>query len=173
MKEPAVTVEVWLRGPVDGIDALLMPAAHAFLQVREDVETLLEGLSIAQIWHRPGTSASMGYHALHLAGATDRLLTYARGASLTEAELLAMRAREREADALPASEIIARTRAAMDAALTQLRAIDTATLTDPREVGRQKLPSTVLGLIFHAAEHATRHAGQMATLRRVIPELEN
>jgi uncharacterized damage-inducible protein DinB len=30
------------------------------------------------------------------------------------------------------------------------------------------LPSTVLGLLFHAAEHTTRHAGQIATLVRVV-----
>ena len=35
------TPEVWLRGPVDGYDALVMPAVHALLQVREDLHRLL------------------------------------------------------------------------------------------------------------------------------------
>jgi uncharacterized damage-inducible protein DinB len=43
-------------------------------------------------------------------------------------------------------------------------------LTDPREVGKKLLPSTVLGLIAHAAEHAYRHCGQIATLRQVVGE---
>ena len=30
-------------------------------------------------------------------------------------------------------------------------------------VGRAGLPTTVLGLLFHAAEHSTRHAGQAIT----------
>jgi hypothetical protein len=39
---------------------------------------------------------------------------------------------------------------------------------DFRGVGRAQLPSTVLGLLFHAAEHTQRHAGQVATTRRVV-----
>jgi len=35
-------------------------------------------------------------------------------------------------------------------------------------VGRQRLPSTVLGLLYHAAEHATRHAGQAATTTTIL-----
>ena len=32
--------EVWLRGPVEGYEPLLMPAVHALLQAREDLEHL-------------------------------------------------------------------------------------------------------------------------------------
>jgi uncharacterized damage-inducible protein DinB len=52
---------------------------------------------------------------------------------------------------------------AIDRALQQLRTTDPATLLEPRGVGRARLPSTVLGLLFHAAEHTQRHAGQVAT----------
>jgi uncharacterized damage-inducible protein DinB len=69
---------------------------------------------------------------------------------------------------LDGAALAARVDAAMTAALDQLRATPEATLLAAREVGRQKLPSNVLGLIFHAAEHATRHAGQIATIRRVL-----
>ncbi len=64
--------------------------------------------------------------------------------------------------------LVAVVEAAIDRGLTQIRSTARDTLTDAREVGRQRLPSTVLGLIFHAAEHATRHAGQIATLRRIV-----
>ncbi|MGH7497555.1 MAG: hypothetical protein ACREL3_01755 [Gemmatimonadales bacterium] len=37
----------------------------------------------------------------------------------------------------------------------------------PREVGRKRLPSTTLGLVFHAAEHSSRHAGQIVTLAHI------
>jgi uncharacterized damage-inducible protein DinB len=159
--------EIWLTGPVDGVDPLLMPVAHAFLQVRAELPRLLEGLSIDDIWRRPGASAAIGFHALHLAGATDRLLTYARGESLSESQLADARA-EKAVDALDAAAIVRRVEAAVDAALAQIRATSAADLATPREVGRQRLPSTVLGLLFHAAEHATRHAGQIATLRRIV-----
>ena len=36
-------------------------------------------------------------------------------------------------------------------------------LLDERKVGRAGLPATVLGLLFHAAEHTTRHVGQAIT----------
>lgn len=159
--------EVWLSGPIEDIDPLLMPAAHAFLQVRAEVPVLLDGLSTAQIWARPGASASMGFHAIHLGGATDRLMTYARGEQLSDAQLVAAREEKGVGD-LDAAQIMARVNAAIDAALGQIRGTPATALTDSRLVGRQRLASTVLGIIFHAAEHATRHAGQMATLKRIV-----
>jgi hypothetical protein len=41
-------------------------------------------------------------------------------------------------------------------------------LTDERHVGRARLPSTVIGLLFHGAEHTQRHAGQVATLVKML-----
>jgi hypothetical protein len=159
--------EIWLTGPVEGVDPLLMPAAHSFLQVRAEIAGLLEGLSVEQLWHTPGTSAAIGFHAVHLAGATDRLLTYARGEQLSAMQLNAAKA-EGPAGGQDASQLTATVVAAMDAAVEQVRRTMPAELSDARAVGRQRLPSTVLGLISHAAEHATRHAGQIATLRRIV-----
>ena len=52
--------EVWLRGPVDSVPALLQPVAHALLQAREDVTALVAGLPAARLWDRPGGAASAG-----------------------------------------------------------------------------------------------------------------
>jgi hypothetical protein len=161
--------EVWLKGPIAGVPAVLMPAAHSFLQVKEELPGLLAGLTTEQIWRKPGASTSIGFHAVHLAGATDRLLTYARGEQLTPAQIEASKA-ERTLNGLSADELISCVADAMDRAVQQLRSTSSAIIGEPREVGRQRLPSTVLGLLFHAAEHATRHAGQMATLRNVLRE---
>jgi uncharacterized damage-inducible protein DinB len=160
-------MEAWLTGPVPGVTAVLMPAAHSFVQVKQELSELLVGLSVDEIWQTPGGSTSIGFHALHLAGATDRLLTYARGEQLSAAQVEATRA-ERTVTGLTAEDIIARVSGAMDAALDQLRRTSHDSVGEPREVGRQRLPSTVLGLLFHAAEHSTRHMGQIATLRKVI-----
>src|SRR5262245_11673143 len=35
--------ELWLRGPIAGVDPLLMPAAHALLQTYADVEQAVAG----------------------------------------------------------------------------------------------------------------------------------
>src|SRR3954465_4780841 len=75
--------EVWLRGPIDGIQPLLQPAAHTIVQVGEDVLPIVQDLTPAQLWARPGNAASIGFHLAHLPGSLDRLLTYSRGESLT------------------------------------------------------------------------------------------
>jgi uncharacterized damage-inducible protein DinB len=41
-----------------------------------------------------------------------------------------------------------------------IRALDPATLAEPRAVGRKQLPTTVIGLLVHIAEHTQRHVGQ-------------
>jgi uncharacterized damage-inducible protein DinB len=64
--------------------------------------------------------------------------------------------------------LIARFSAGLDAAIAYLRVVPTDSLLRSREVGRKRLPSTTLGLIFHAAEHSARHAGQIVTLTRVL-----
>lgn len=161
--------EVWLRGPVVGIIPILQPAAHALLQVREDVIAAVTGLKPEQLWARPGGAAAIGYHVLHVPGSTDRLLTYSRGAPPSK-EQLAMLAAERTAhdDAPPLDELVPRFATSIDAAIDYLRTVGEADVLVPREVGRQRLPSTTIGLIFHAAEHAARHAGQIVTLRAVV-----
>jgi hypothetical protein len=159
--------EAWMTGPVDGVPALLMPAAHSFVQVKQELPTLLEGLTVEQLWKTPGASTSIGFHAMHLAGATDRLLTYARGEQLSDEQVRVARG-ERELGGLSAADLVAHVQGAMDRALDQLRGTPSAIINEPREVGRQRLPSTVLGLLFHAAEHATRHVGQIATLRKIV-----
>jgi len=63
-------LEVWQRGPIEGVPPLLMPVAHALLQAREDVDRALAGLTIEQIWARPGGAASAGFHVRHLGGST-------------------------------------------------------------------------------------------------------
>jgi uncharacterized damage-inducible protein DinB len=161
--------EPWLRGPVDGVPELLQPAAHALLHVREDIARSLSGLPTPKLWQPVGQGSSVGFHTRHVIGSLDRLLTYARGAQLSESQKAALKA-EIEPGTPPedAASLTARVAAAIDAAIDELRATPEATLRDHRGVGRSQLPSTVIGLLFHAAEHAQRHAGQIATTVRVL-----
>lgn len=161
--------EVWLRGPVPGIAPALQPAAHALLQALEDVERALAPLSAAELWATPGGAPSVGFHVLHLAGSVDRLCTYAAGAPLSDAQREELRWEKDPGSPPPTGEaLLARCRALVDRALTQLRATPAGTLTEPRGVGRAQLPSTVGGLLFHAGEHAQRHAGQVVTTARIV-----
>lgn len=163
------TREAWLRGPVPGVPALLMPAAHAVLHASEDAQRALHGLDADAVWERPGGAPSVGYHVRHLIGALDRLFTYARGEALSEPQRAVLSAESGDPDPPPDGNALADDIARAAArAIDQLRATDAAALLDPRGVGRQQAPSTVLGLLFHGAEHAARHAGQAITTSRIV-----
>lgn len=161
--------EVWLRGPISDVPALLQPVAHSLLQSREELHATLAGLSPGDVWITPGGAASVGFHARHAAGSLDRLFTYARGEQLNAAQKAALAA-EGQPDLRPqvVAGLLAEFDAAVERALAQLRTTDESTLTQVRSVGRGRLPSTVVGLLFHAAEHTQRHMGQLMTTARVI-----
>jgi len=160
--------EAWQRGPLPGVPPLLQPVAHALVQVGEDARRALGTLPDDVLWARPAGVAAAGFHLRHIAGVVDRLFTYARGESLSEAQLAHLAA-EGDATALPndATSLLAALDAAIARALDQLRATDERTLADPRTIGRARLPTTVTGLLTHAAEHASRHVGQLIVTARV------
>ncbi len=162
-------LEPWLRGPVPGVPALLQPAAHAFVMAQEDVERAVQGLHPDELWAEPGGAASVGFHIAHLSGATDRLLTYAQGERLNDAQKAKLRAERPAPDARPTLEqLLADWRATVAVTLRQLSEMPEDSLLTPRFVGRAQLPSTVLGLVFHAAEHASRHTGQIVTTCKIL-----
>ncbi len=161
--------EPWLRGPLTGIPAGLQPAAHALVMALEDIEAAVHDVSLDELWLHPGGAASLGFHLMHLAGSTDRLLTYARGDSLSGDQKVMLAAEQAGAEPRPTlAELLEGWRARVDSALEQLAATPEATFAEPRYVGRARLPTTVLGLLFHAAEHAQRHLGQIVTTAKFV-----
>lgn len=165
--------EVWLRGPVADVPPLLQPVAHGLLQCREEIQAHVAGLTPGQLWMRPSGAPSIGFHVRHAAGSLDRLFTYARGEALSADQHAALRT-EGEPDLGPdaAGALVRAFDAGIERALGQLRSTSEAALPDPRGVGRAQLPSTVLGLLFHAAEHTQRHVGQVVTTVRVVGAAE-
>jgi hypothetical protein len=158
--------EVWLRGALPDWPGVLMPAAHSLMQVREEIE-IARSLSSLQLSARPAGVASVAYHLKHIAGSLDRLLTYAEGRSLSDEQLrtLAEEGTDRESDPF---RLVQDTQTSIDRALYRIQATPLESLESGRAVGRRRLPSTVLGLIIHAAEHAQRHAGQLVTTVRIV-----
>lgn len=160
--------EVWLRGPIPGVPALLQPVAHALLQAREEVEALMENFPDELLWTRPGGVASAGFHLQHLTGVQDRLFTYARGEALNASQLEYLESEGRELiPARTSRDLVAAFNRQVEKSLKELRVTDERTLTQPRVVGRGQLPSTVLGLLVHAAEHTQRHVGQLLVTVRI------
>jgi uncharacterized damage-inducible protein DinB len=148
-----------MRGPIAGVDPLLAPLLYTFQQAREDLRRWTEGLSDRQLWATPHGFGSVGFHMRHIAGSTDRLMTYLQG-RLLNAEQLATLQAEKDPAGAGRDELLALVDAAFENAETVVRGLDPATLREPRGVGRRQLPTTVIGLLVHIAEHTQRHIGQ-------------
>ena len=162
-------VPPWLRGPVAGIIPLLQPVAHALIDADEDVSKALATLNAEQIRRKPGNAAPLAFHVKHAMGSLDRLFTYARGESLSEAQLAALSAEKpMDVSGFTAEGLSLEFSAAVERAMAQLRATKESDLLTQREVGRAKLPSNTVGLLFHAAEHTARHVGQIVTTSKLL-----
>lgn len=160
--------EVWLRGPLANIPALVQPVAHALLQAQEEIHELMNDFPMELLWQRPADVASPAFHLQHIAGVLNRLFTYAAGQPLTVQQLDYLKAEGVQADGITITSLLAHLDAQITSSLEFLKAIDETKLTEPRGVGRQQLPSTVLGLLFHGAEHTMRHTGQLHVTVRVL-----
>lgn len=164
---PTTLPEYWLRGPVEGIPLLLQPVAHALLQARAEIHTLMSDFEDADLWVKPAEKASVGFHLQHLTGVLDRLCTYARGESLSSEQLHYLKSEGAPVET-SAALLVERFDQQVEAALQQLKETNSENLLDFRGVGRQQLPSTVQGLLFHAAEHTMRHLGQLLMTVAVV-----
>lgn len=165
----AQPTEVWQRGPVAGIPPLLQPVAHALLQAREEINEYLKEFPSEQLWERPAGVASVGFHLQHLSGVLDRVFTYALGNRLSE-EQFAWLAREGKdiPEKYSTAELLRKFDKQVDLALKQLSLTGEHSLTEFRGIGRAGLPSTVIGLLFHAAEHTMRHVGQLLVTAAIL-----
>lgn len=161
--------EPWLRGPIAGMPAMVMPAAHALMQAAEDVPLAVRGLTTAQLWALPGGAAAVGFHLRHLAESIDRLLTYARGEMLTDAQFETLDAEPFD-DGRSADDLASAAVAAIERAIETMRDTPPGTYLDVRGVGRRRLPTTVFGLLVHIAEHTQRHVGGIIATAKVVRE---
>jgi uncharacterized damage-inducible protein DinB len=167
-------MEVWLRGALPGVPPLLQPVAHALLQANEEIGDLMKDFPDELLWQRPAGVASPAFHLQHIPGVLDRLFSYSNGETLTADQLHALKAEGVQNESLTKDFLVNAVNNKIHTVVRELAAIDETTLTDIRTVGRQQLPSTKLGLIFHAAEHTMRHTGQLhVTVKVLIDQQKN
>ena len=162
--------EVWQCGPIENIPALLQPVAHALLQAGNELTEMMQGFPDALLWHRLAGTASPAFHLQHLSGVLDRVFTYARNETLTEEQLDFLAKEGKENDSISVGYLVAQFKTQVALALQQLSATDTNTLTEARYIGRKKIPTTTIGLLFHAAEHTMRHTGQLYVTVKVLKD---
>ncbi len=156
-------LEPWLRGTLTEFDAVRRQVLHALELAGEDVERWCAGLTDEQLQTRPAGVAPLVFHLRHMARSLDRLLTYAEGNELSPAQLHAL-----ATELAPGAEGLAEFRLGLRAAMERVKAIAPESFQERRCVGRERLPTTVGGLLVHCAEHTQRHVGQAITTAKIV-----
>jgi uncharacterized damage-inducible protein DinB len=136
--------------------------------VREDLAHYTEGLSTDDVWRRTGALPSLGFHLRHIAHSVDRLVTYLCREQLSDDQITTLKQESDPGATL--AELLAEIDAHLRDAEQRIRSIDAAALQEPRYIGKKRLPSTVLGLLVHIAEHTQRHLGQAITTAKLARE---
>lgn len=164
-----MSTEAWLSGPIQGIPALLMPVAHSLVQTKHDLRAVASGLTDAELWQSPGGAASIGFHLRHIAGSADRLLTYAQGHALSAGQLAALKVEQDTGEPRPgAGQLLDDIDTVIGRVLAEVRSTPDDQLSALRHVGRARIPSTTIGLLFHIAEHTQRHVGQVIATEKIL-----
>jgi len=160
--------EPWLSGPVAGVSVELQPVAHELLFAKEELDRIFPMLRDEHVWQTPNGAASIGYHVRHCSGSTLRMLTYARGDSLSDEQFQQLAAEKMPDPSLSAADLLRIAQGAIDEALAFVKTVDSSQVDEVRLVGRRKLTSSVRGLAYEIALHTSRHIGQIATTARVV-----
>ncbi|UZD23430.1 DinB family protein [Algoriphagus halophytocola] len=165
--------EVWLRGPLPDYPSALQPIAHAILQAQEEIHRLMEDFPSELLWEKPAGLASPAFHLQHIAGVLNRMATYARAEPLTAVQFAYLKSEGVKNQEFTTAVLIQNLDLYISQFLEVLKQTNPDTLNEFRGVGRAKLPSTVGGLLFHAAEHMQRHFGQLLVTVKVILSEQN
>lgn len=158
--------EPWLRGPIAGVDPVVAPLLMSFQMAKDDLAKFTEGLSPEELWRRLDNIPSVGFQLRHIAGSVDRLSTYLRGELLSPEQMDRLRSESQPGAGL--DELLSAVGDSFAACEEIVRQFDRASLTEIRTVGRKALPTTVIGLIVHIAEHTQRHVGQAVTTAKLV-----
>lgn len=161
--------EFWQCGPIENVPALLQPVAHALLEVGAEVSLIMQGFPENLLWEKPAGVASPAFHLQHINGVIDRLFTYARKELLSNEQMHALSLEgDEEKSSSSMQQMISKLDERISFAIEELKTIDPGTLTDARGVGRKQIPTTLIGLYFHAAEHSMRHVGQLLVTVKIL-----
>jgi uncharacterized damage-inducible protein DinB len=132
----------------------------------EDTAKWCGALDDRELHARPFHLPSIAFQLRHIARSLDRFCCYAEGAPLTEQQLQALAAEMDPAGTR--QSIFEELRESLQTTRNRLDAIIRQPLDQPIKIGRKGLPTTLAGLLIHAAEHTQRHVGQAITTAKVI-----
>jgi len=158
--------EPWLRGTLTDVPAVPRAVLHALELAGKDLHKWCRGLTDIQLNARPAGIAPVAFHLRHIARSLDRLLTHAEGAALTESQIAAINT-EMESGAT-SQELFAELDASLGRSAVRVRELAAGDLAAVRTVGKRQLPTTLGGLLIHAADHTQRHVGQAITTAKLV-----
>jgi len=159
-------IEPWLRGTHTDLDPTRRAVLHALELAQEDLQRWCAPLDTTQLEASAYNLPSTAIQLRHIARSLDRLMAYAEGKALTEAQLQALKS-EHIATEDPLYECLT----GIDQAIQRLLTFTPEDFEKPRTVGRAALPTTVASLLIHIAEHTQRHVGQAITTAKLIQAL--
>ena len=159
-------VEPWLRGTLGDSPAIGRAVLHALELAREDLHHWAGSLTDEQLNCSIGGVAPVAFHLRHIARSLDRLLTYAEGTPLSDAQKEALRGEL--AEGATSSEIFAEFDAALERSAARVRVLCLGDLEQARYVGGKRLPTSLGGLLVHVADHTQRHVGQAITTAKIV-----
>ncbi|HEV8084731.1 MAG TPA: DinB family protein [Chitinophagaceae bacterium] len=104
----------------------------------------------------------------------DRLFTYAKSKPLSEIQLHSLSI-EGDQSKTPSGldQLVQLFNKQVDLSIHELSQVDISALTDTRTIGRKQIPTTLIGLYVHAAEHTMRHIGQLHVTIKVLEAASN
>ena len=164
--------EPWLRGiKSPDLHPAFQPIVDAWAGALEDCQRYLSGFNDRYLWTKPAGMASVGFHLEHMRGVIDRLLTYSEQKSLSSEQFRFLQEEGQEKAGISSRQLLAQLEETIHAGHDRLVGLSNEDMAATRTVGRRQLPSTLIGLCFHSAEHITRHTGALIVTARVVPLL--
>ena len=158
--------EPWLRGTLSDVPVLQRALLHSLEMAREDTARWCRGLDDRELHARPFQLPSVAFQLRHIARSLDRFCSYAEGTPLTAAQFAALAS---EMDATGTKEsIFSELDESLEKTRQRLEVIVRQPPDLPVSIGRKALPTTLTGLLVHAAEHTQRHVGQAITTAKLI-----
>jgi uncharacterized damage-inducible protein DinB len=163
-----MNMEPWMEGGITDLDPLRAGVLYSFRHASRDVSEWIARVDEEKLQIRYGQLASAASQVRHIAGSVDRLVTYAAGHQLSEAQLQQLRLEEGR----PATRaaLLEELGSALSSAEARIRSFDPASYSVIREIGRRRVPVPLGVLLVHIAEHTQRHVGQLIMTIKVMRE---
>jgi uncharacterized damage-inducible protein DinB len=158
--------EPWLRGTHSDVPVVHRALLHSLEMTQEDTAKWCSDLDDRELHERLFQLPSVAFQLRHIARSLDRFCTYAEGTPLSPDQFKALAS---EMDGAGTREsILSELEESLDRTRQRLEAIVRQPSDLPLGIGRKALPTTLTGLLIHAAEHTQRHVGQAITTAKLI-----